>query len=294
MPRALTVLLVSLLSLPGWADGGDQPGMLWVAQGTTNRIYLLGSIHLLRKKDHPLPAVIDVVYDDAEQLVMELDMDDIDAVSVLTTYTQLGVLRDETTLRDLIGEELHAQAAAAAEATDIPLDLLAKSEPWLAAITVQEMLSMRIGFKGELGVEQYLMRKASADGKPIAGLETVAEQLGFLDSLSIDTQSQWLVHSLVDGRRIEMLADQLVDAWRNGDIAFLERELLHEAKMSPELHEALLLRRNRAWIDVIVGYLDDDDDYLVVVGAAHLVGDDSVPDLLSDRGVNVTRLGSPE
>ncbi|MBT8098517.1 MAG: TraB/GumN family protein, partial [Gammaproteobacteria bacterium] len=236
-------------------------------------------------------SVIDLVYDDADELVMELDMDDVDAVTAMSAFSQLGVLRDDTTLKQLLGEELHRQAVAAAEATDIPLDLLNKSEPWLATVVVQELMADRIGFSAELGVEQYLTSKAIADGKPITGLETVIEQLSFLDRLSMDAQSQWLVHSLVDGLRIEMLADQLVEAWRNGDVDYLERELLHEAKMSPELHDALLIQRNRFWIDKIAGLLDRHENFLVVVGAAHLVGDGSVPDLLAERGVRVSQLG---
>jgi uncharacterized protein YbaP (TraB family) len=276
------------------ASAADEPAMLWVAQGNQNSVYLLGSIHLLRPEDHPLPSNIELVYNDADVLVMELDMDDLDYVNVMVAFRELGVLEGETRLEDLLGEELHAQAQAAAEATEIPLDLLSQSEPWLAAMTVQEMLAMRVGFSGEFGVEQYLTEKAFADGKPILGLETVSEQLGFLDGLPMLAQSEWLVHSLVDGLRIEMLVDQLVEAWRGGDIDYLERELLHEAKMSPELHDALLVQRNLNWIDRIVAYLDDDQDYLIVVGAAHLVGDDGVIKLLSERDVSVSQLGISE
>lgn len=276
------------------ASAADEPAMLWVAQGNQNSVYLLGSIHLLRPEDHPLPSNIELVYNDADVLVMELDMDDLDYVNVMVAFRELGVLEGETRLEDLLGEELHAQAQAAAEATEIPLDLLSQSEPWLAAMTVQEMLAMRVGFSGEFGVEQYLTEKALADGKPILGLETVSEQLGFLDGLPMLAQSEWLVHSLVDGLRIEMLVDQLVEAWRGGDIDYLERELLHEAKMSPELHDALLVQRNLNWIDRIVAYLDDDQDYLIVVGAAHLVGDDGVIKLLSERDVSVSQLGISE
>ena len=278
----------------GSASAADEPAMLWVAQGKQNSVYLLGSIHLLRPTDHPLPSAIELVYDAAEVLVMELDMDNLDYVEVMSTFRELGVLPDDVQLKDLLGEELHAQASAAAEATEIPLELLAQSEPWLATVTVQELLSMRVGFSGDLGVEQYLTDKALADGKPIGGLETVAEQLGYLDGLPMDAQSQWLVHSLVDGLRIEMIVDQLVAAWRKGDIDYLERELLHEARMSPALHDALLVQRNRNWIDRIVAYLDDDQDYLIVVGAAHLVGDDGIVKLLTERDVNVSQLGIAE
>jgi uncharacterized protein YbaP (TraB family) len=47
--------------------------------------------------------------------------------------------------------------------------------------------------------------------------------------------------------------------------------------------------RNRAWAARLVELLDDDDDYLVVVGALHLVGRDSVVDLLTKRGFAVVQ-----
>jgi len=294
MPNALVALALIMHLWAGSARADDEPAMLWVAHGKQNTVYLLGSIHLLRERDYPLPSAIDLVYDDADVIVMELDMDDLDFVDVFTTMREFGVLQGATRLRDLMGSELHAQAAAAAEATAVPLELLQDSEPWLAAITVQELLAMRAGFSGELGVERYLSDKAANDGKPIIGLETVAEQLGYLDGLAMDAQNQWLVHSLVDGLRIEMLADQLVTAWRVGDIDYLERELIHEAKMSPEVHDAVLVQRNRSWIDKIIDYLDDQEDYLVVVGAAHLVGDEGVVDLLAKRGVAISQLGISE
>jgi uncharacterized protein YbaP (TraB family) len=294
MPSRCAALLLGFILCTSGAFADDEAAMMWVAHGNQNTVYLLGSIHLLRPEDHPLPPSIELVYDDADVLVMELDMDDLDIISVMAAFRELGVLEGDIRLEDLLGEELHAQAAAAAEATEIPLELLSQSEPWLAAVTVQEMLAMRVGFSGELGIEQYLTAKAIADSKPIMGLETVSEQLGFLDGLPMEAQSQWLVHSLVDGLRIEMIVDQLVAAWRSGDINYLERELLHEARMSPELHDALLVQRNRSWIDRIVGYLDDDQDYLVVVGAAHLVGEDGIVEMLSERDVSVSQLGISE
>ncbi len=39
--------------------------------------------------------------------------------------------------------------------------------------------------------------------------------------------------------------------------------------------------------------MDDDIDYLIVVGTLHLVGEDGVPGLLSQRGYKVTQLHQP-
>lgn len=287
--RNATAALVFLL-IACAARGDDEPAMIWVAEGDTNQVYLLGSIHMLRERDHPLPSSVELVYDDAERLVMELDLDDIDPVSAMQFLMTYGVLDDGTTLEDLMGAEMYAQAKAAAIETDIPIELLDRCEPWLAAMTVQEITMMRIGFKPEFGVEMYLMAKASADGKPITGLESVEQQLGFLDGLSIETQNRWFLQSLVEGRRMEILIDDMVAAWRSGDVHFLENELLHDMHNYPELHQAILVDRNKNWVKPIMELLDDADDYLVVVGAAHLIGEDGVPDLLSQQGVRIKQL----
>lgn len=288
MRKAVAVLFLTLVTFVAYGD--DAPAMLWIAEGDSNRVYLLGSIHLLREKDHPLPDIVEVVYDDAERLIMEIDMDDLDPLAALQFLTQYGVLEGDTTLRDVMGEKQYAEAVATAAEIDIPIEMLEKSEPWLAAMTVQELMMMRIGFKAEFGIEMYLMAKAAHDGKPITGLETVEQQLGFLNDLSPDTQSRWLLQSIVEGKRMETLIDEMVAAWRNGDVQFLEKELLREMDGFPELHNALLIDRNKSWVMPIMDLLDDRDDYLVIVGAAHLVGEDGVPDLLSKRGVRIRQL----
>ena len=288
MRRAFAAL--SILLIVSVARGDNEPAMVWVAEGDTNRVYLMGSIHVLREQDHPLPDIVEAVYEEAERLVMEIDMDDIDPFSALQFLMQNGVLQGDDTLKEVMGAEMYAQAEASAAEIDIPIELLEKSEPWLAAMTVQEMIMMRVGFKAEFGIEMYLMAKATADGKPITGLETVEQQLGFLDGLSPDTQSRWLLQSILEGRRMEILIDEMVAAWRSGDVQFLEKELLLEMDTHPELHDAILVDRNKSWINPIIDLLDERDDYLVIVGAAHLVGEDGVPDLLSKQGVRIKQL----
>ena len=178
MARRLTSLLAALLlaAMPAQGDETGHPVTLWRVAGDTNSVYLLGSIHMLREQDHPLPGVIDRVYDDAEVVVMELDMDDLDPAATQASFNRAGVMTDGTTLRDLMGDELFEQAEQAAAEIDIPLDLLAQSEPWLAAMTVELMMLYRIGFDPVLGVEMTISQRAISDGKPVEGLETVLRE----------------------------------------------------------------------------------------------------------------------
>ena len=52
----------------------------------------------------------------------------------------------------------------------------------------------------------------------------------------------------------------------------------------------MLIRRNRNWIRPIEALVDKEANYLVVVGAMHLVGDNSVVAMLEDNGWTVTQL----
>jgi uncharacterized protein YbaP (TraB family) len=291
--RAACGLAWLALALPSMAQQGDHPVSMWKLEGSTNSIYLLGSVHLLRAKDHPLPSVIQQAYEDAETLIMELDMDDIDPVEAQSVLTQLGLIHDDRSLNDLMGPDRYAEAEKLANSADIPLAMLAKSEPWLAAITVEQLMLARIGFNPQYGIENHLMEQAGLDDKEIRGLETVQEQLQFLDRMSLDAQRSLLLQSLKESVDIQTIMDELVHAWRHGDIAFMEDNMLDEMKQYPELYRTIVVNRNVSWLEQIEDLLDDQDDYLVIVGALHLIGEDGLPSLLDERGREIVQLRQP-
>ena len=279
-------------SCPALADDAH-PLSMWQIDGANNSVYLLGSIHMLREEDYPLPSAIYTAYEEAEVLIMELDMDDLDPVAEQALAIDLGLIKDGRALRDLMGPKLYAEAEELAEALQIPLTILENSEPWFAAINVEMMMLMRIGFDPMQGIEYHLSGLATGDNKEILGLETTREQLEILDNLSSDAQREMLIQTLSDSLEIADAMDEMVNAWRYGDIEFLEDSLLDDMQEFEELHEAIVVQRNKNWVEDIQELLSEDDDYLVIVGALHLVGEEGVPRLLSQRGLDVTQLHQP-
>ena len=287
------LVLLALLALPVHADESGHPVTLWEVSGTTNSVYLLGSIHLLREQDYPLPTALAAAYDDADVLIMEIDMDDLDPIATQSAFTRYGILQDDTTLRDLMGDTLYQQAVVAADVIDIPLDLLNKTEPWYAAMTVEIMVLNRIGFDPMLGVEMHMMSKAKSDGKRIDGLETIEQQLQFLDGMSLQAQREMLMSTLEESAKLGDLMDDVIDAWRHGDIAALETGMLNDLEKHAELNKVLVTDRNARWVEQIEDLLDDDEDYLIIVGALHLVGENGVPKQLDRNGYKVHQLSEP-
>ena len=284
---ALTAVLV-LAGTSRADDGHLLP--LWQVDGEQNRIFLLGSIHLLREQDHPIPDAIYSAYEEAETLYMELDMDDMDPFEGQALTNELGLIKDGRTLRDLMGPDLFAQAATLAESAQIPLGLLEKSEPWLAAMNVEIMLLMRIGFNPVFGIENQFMERAKADGKEILGFETMRQQLEFLDGLSEEAQREMLMQALSESGEMQDMMDGMIEAWRTGDTDFMEENLLADMENYPELNRIIVVDRNIAWTDAIEALLDDPVDYLIIVGALHLIGDNGVPSLLESRGHSVSQM----
>lgn len=286
---SLTLALALTLPSAAFSDEGNRLPV-WQIDGEQNRVYLLGSIHLLREQDYPLPAAFDSVYADADTLIMELDMDDMDPVESQTLANEMGLIQDGRTLRDLLGDDTYAEAESLAEASQIPLSLLAGAEPWFAAMNVEVMLLMRMGFNPNYGVETYFADRAANDGKEILGLETMRQQLGFLDGLSAEAQRDMFMQALSEGAELREIMDATITAWRTGDVEFMENELLGDMEQYAELNQIIVVDRNIDWTHQIEALLDDEIDYLIVVGTLHLVGEEGVPDLLEARGHRVTQL----
>jgi len=281
-------LLICFLLVASIARAEEQPAILWSLEGKTNTVYLLGSIHFLKPSDE-LPKKLRDAYADAERLVMEIDMDDLDPLEVQQATLQLGMLPDGETLESNIGAESYAKVSAYARSLGFEPILLNRFRPWLAAITLMQLQIVKMGFDPNAGIEQRFVALAARDKKEISGLETIREQLAMLASLPPARQREFLLYTVEDMQRASREIDELVSAWRAGDTEGLAKILAEGFKEYPDLYRPLTVERNRKWIEPIEALLDDTDDYLVIVGALHLVGEDSVIELLEKRGHRVVR-----
>jgi uncharacterized protein YbaP (TraB family) len=280
------VLVLLLVAVQARAD--SEQTILWSVRGEHNVVYLAGSMHFLPEAE-PLPAAMLDAYREAERLVMELDMDDLDPTDVQLVTLQLGMLPPDSNLEQEIGAEAFARVRDHAETLGLNSLLLQRMRPWLAALTLTQLQLARLGWSSQAGVEQRFVRLAARDRKEIIGLESVSQQVGLLASMSSELQRDFILYSVEDAEAISREVEALTKAWREGDAQALEAVLLEGFRKYPKLYEPLTVMRNRAWIARIEPLLRERDDYLIVVGAAHLVGRDSVVDLLRRRGFKVRK-----
>jgi hypothetical protein len=272
-------------------NANANPLPLWEIQGTSNRVFLLGSVHFLRPTDHPLPASMEAAYAAADELVMEIDLDDLDPVEAQTVMSSMAIDGDD--LRTGIGSASYAEALELAAAAGIELEPLAPFEPWFAALMITQMRMLQMGFDPAWGVETRFSERARQDGKSIRGLETLAGQLAFMDELDADTQKLFLLESLQDATAAEEEVQAMMTAWHAGDMAAIADQQAELRQEAPDLYDALFTQRNRNWLPQIIELTQQKQNYLVIVGAGHLAGDDSVLELLKAKGISVRQLSDP-
>jgi hypothetical protein len=286
---ALLMVLAAGLASPGAVAA--ERNVLWSVRGQHNTVYLFGSIHVLRPGDVGLPRAAEVAYADAEQLVMEIDLDDPevgDPAAIALQMQRSAQMPDGQSLATVLADD-YATVAEHAQQAGLDLAALDGFAPWFVATLLLQFEIAKRGFDAAHGIEQQFAERASDDGKPIRGLETPAAQFAVLAGLSMAQQKRFLLMTLDEFDAADTEMERLLTAWRTGDTDALARVLSDEFDAFPELYRPLTEDRNRDWTRQLVGLLDDRDDYLVVVGALHLVGRNSVVDLLRQRGFTVTQ-----
>ena len=257
---------------------------VWTVKGKTNTVYLAGSVHALPKEHARLPEQLERAYQAAKVIVLEVDLDDMDPFEAVQFITVNGTLPADKSLKDVVGEQDYARVSKLATDLGVPEMAIVKLEPWAAALVLTQFALTKTGFDPNLGIDMQITERAKADGKRVDGLETVIDQLGVFDGRTFPEQTRFLLDSADDAAHLDDDLAKLIDAWRQGDLRALEKEFAQERAKSPALYDALLGDRNRKWMPKIEALLDDEQDYLVVVGTLHYVGKDGLLTLLKKRG----------
>jgi uncharacterized protein len=288
MKPALPVVLLLALFAPPLAAVP-----LWSATDASGEstVLLLGSVHLLRPEDQPLPEAVHDAYRRADRVVMELHPGELAPEAVQAALASVGLQSAGNSALEVLGPEWPRAAARTAEA-GLMLEAVAMFEPWFAALALYNGVLAASGFDPALGVDQQVAAWVARDDKPVAGLETLDEQLRLFKTLPPELQRDMLLKTIEELPTMGADSVALVGHWRDGDVAGLAERLEADFREHPELRMQVVGRRNHAWMSEIAALFEGGGTSLVVVGALHLVGPEGLPALLEHRGYSVTRLAA--
>jgi len=280
------------LLLGGWLQNtaqADTLHSLWEIHGAHNTVYLLGSIHVLRPGDYPLPKAVLNAYSDAKSVLMEINLDEMNSPLVQAEMLASAMLPEGKTLQSVLGPKGYSHAETLARTVGVELSTFDSFAPWFVAEAISQLQLAQMGFDPQSGVEMFFAGHAQTDGKTISGLETAHDQIALFQAMSLETQANYLLASLEEAHDLPKQVNSMVQAWQHGDTAWFNTQLAQELGHDPVLYESVLGARNHKWIPKIEALLRDDKNYLVIVGTGHLIGRDSVLDLLKKDGFSATQ-----
>jgi uncharacterized protein YbaP (TraB family) len=264
--------------------------LLWRVRSSSNTVYILGSIHLMKKENYPLNKALEAAFQDAKKLAFEIDLRAAEPEKLQHMMVERGIYRDGRSLSQTVSEQTYAMASERAKALGLDLKRLDLLKPWAVAMMLTSMQLQKLGFDPRYGVDRHFFERAQAANKTIIGLETPEEQFRLFDQMSLPQQERMLVQALNDLSVLDTGLQRLLTAWKSGDEKLLEDLILGGFKDYPELYQRVMLDRNRQWLGQLEGFLAQTEVHMVIVGAAHLVGKGSVIELLRQRGYTVEQM----
>src|SRR5262249_28356721 len=178
--------------------GAQEKSFLWRVRSGQNTVYLLGSIHFLKKENYPLKKNIEAVFDKSKKLVLEIDLQAEDGEKTQQVTLLKAVRQDGSTLQQSVSAETYSLAEQKARELGIDLSPLNSLKTWFVALTLSALKLQKLGFDPSYGVDRYLAGRAKSAGKSMAGLETLEFQLGIFDQLSPKEQESMLRETLHD------------------------------------------------------------------------------------------------
>ncbi|MEA2078573.1 MAG: TraB/GumN family protein [Pseudomonadota bacterium] len=268
------------------ASDSFDSGLLWkVERAGVTASYLFGTMHSDDPSVVTLPTPVQRAFDQAQSLTLEVVLDP----QSLLSMTSALLMTDGNTLESLIGRRLYERTVEVMSAKGIPEMLVANMKPWAVAVTL-----MTPPAKNGVVLDHVLYQGAVAAGKKVHGLETVAEQMGLFDGLSLKDQITLLEDTLDNLDMMDQMLDELQAAYLDRDLKRLLE--LSEASMrdsDPQLAETfnrtVIVERNHRMAERMQSHLREGQQF-IAVGALHLPGKDGLLNLLSERGYRLRRI----
>jgi len=252
---------------------------------------MLGSIHLLKKDIYPLSNVIESAFNKADALAVEADINDISRLDIQKLMSNAFYSGDDNLEKHVTMDTFEAVKDHTGR-LGLPVEFVYNQKPWFLGLTLESLELMKSGYDPEYGIDKHFLTKAMGK-KKILELESLDYQIDLLSGLNDTEQELFLLYTLKDLKILVQEVDKLVDAWKSGSAesmdSIISKSFSEDGRFRP-VYEKLIYKRNRSMAQKIEGFLGTNGTYFVVVGAAHLLGDRGIIQLLREKGYNAEQL----
>lgn len=265
---------------------------IWRLADSDTEIFLFGIAEIIPPQTQWRSESFITSFAMADQVILETDESPAAQASLGPVIQQVGLFQDGRKLRDVLNDTQEEKVAKAFEAYGVPLEALDQLKPWLAAVQLGSLNAVRQGHDKWTNGLVALAQEAAAANKPIRYLEpSRAAILTVIAELPEEAHINMLVHA---ANQVATKPDQpasIMPVWLTGDVDMLGQQFHGDGQWADQrLYDALLIERNRAWVTMINDMLAHETGTVWIgLGTGHLVGPDSLINMLNDNGLKTNR-----
>jgi uncharacterized protein YbaP (TraB family) len=285
MKRFATTLFFTLLV----SFSVSSQSSVWIIEGNGTKMYVGGSIHILREQDYPLPGEFESAFEKSDILVLEADINPQNQNAVAQEIIGLTLYPGNKSLKTELREEVYNKLDSAFTTVGLSLERMTGFKPVMAILTLMQIELVKMGVTSE-GVDMYFLKKASDKGMNLLFLEKVEEQIKLITQMGEGTENDYVLQSLEEMSFYREEFEESIDCWRKGDVSQWLAQIEEYKNEYPELYFSLLAERNKRWMLKLEKYMQTPEVEFVVVGAMHLPGPDGILQQMKDKGFNVNQL----
>lgn len=252
------------------------------------KIYLGGTIHVLRNSDYPLPPEFEHAYENAKILVLETDMKKASSPEFGQQMAQAFMYSDGKNLSQDLQPKLWKELQAFADKRQFPIGQMSMFKAMFVSLSLSIAEMQSKGFGIGQGVDSYFYQKAILSGKATQELETTDDVLTHLTALADIDANVIIKATLRDLHKMDGVLEKSVGYWRAGELEKLDKEMAADMrKETPEIYQQLMVARNQAWLPKIEKMFTTPEVELVLVGSLHLSSKDGLLAQLKQHGYQV-------
>lgn len=261
---------------------------VYVIEKNDTKVYIGGSIHILRESDYPLPKEFDKAFDNSQTIVFETNQDDANKQKMTQELIGLMLYPNNKTLKTELNKDVYEELRVFCEAHNVPIERFHGYKPLMLILTLLRVTLHEIG-ASSTGVDRYYKNKAVEFEKTVLGLESYEEQLQLTASMGNENYNNFVRYSLKDFNDSSNKFETLISDWRSGESSIMLEQINDYKLYFPVLYN-LLAERNRKWIPQIESYFETKETEFVICGAMHLYGEGGVLQLLEKKGYKISQL----
>lgn len=242
---------------------------------------------------YPMPKVVEDAFAISTELALEINSEDSLIAAEVQALMMKHALYPKGDRLDLhVPNSLLDRMDSICRDWKIPSATFYSMKPWTTSVTLGLLALQRLGMDAELGIDKHFATRATQKKMKILSLEKAEEQLSIFYEMPDTLQYELLDYTLRDIGQATFMIDSLQKAWLDGDTLAMEQLSMRDfedPKYLP-LKKRLYEDRNHKMAQHLSQWLKEDRKVFVVIGSAHTIGKEGVPQILRKKGYTAVQL----